>query len=84
MEPLHPGRQPGSDRGQSPVGNGSGAGFPKPLQGRDKSPRIARIAQISAERVCGVRRAIWSVAGHRRGFEGDKDIKNRVQVDVQN
>lgn len=54
-------------RGCSPVGTGCGAGFPKPLQGRGTSPRIARIARISAERVCGNLRglrAVWLAAVH--------------------
>ena len=68
-------RQPGPDRGQSPVGNGCGAGFLKPLQRRGTSPRIARIARVSAERVCGDLRglrAVWLAAGHRRFFDGAK------------
>ena len=53
-----------SRRDRSPVGNGCGEGFPEPLQGRDMAPRIARIARVSAERVCGERRAVFSVAVH--------------------
>jgi len=40
----------------------------EPLQGRDTSPRIARITRISAERVCGNlrgQRAICEGGGHR-------------------
>ena len=63
-------RQPSPARGQSSVGNGCSAGGPEPLQGRDTSPRIARIARISAERVCGNlrdQRAICGGGGHK-GF----------------
>ena len=61
-------------RGQSPVGNGCGEGFPEPLQGRDMAPRIARITRVPAERVCGnvTVGAIWSAAVHRRFFDGAK------------
>ena len=59
---------------RSPVGNGCGEGFPEPLQGRDMAPRIARIARVSAERVCGnvTVWTIWSAAVHRRFFDGAK------------
>jgi len=67
-------RQPGPDRGQSPAGNGCGAGFPKPLQGRGTSPRIARITRVSAERICGNLRglrAVWLAAVHWCFFRGE-------------
>ena len=70
-----------SRRDRSPVGNGCGEGFPEPLKGLDTSPRIARIARVSAERVCGnlrERRAVCSVAGHRCFFDGAKIQKKRI------
>ena len=70
-----------SRRDRSPVGNGCGEGFPEPLQGRGTSPQIARIARVSAERICGNLRglrAICSVAVHRRLFDGAKIRKMRV------
>jgi len=39
--------------------------IPNPREGIHGSPRIARIARISAKRVCGDRRAIWLEAVHR-------------------
>ncbi len=63
---------------RSPVGNGCSAGVPKPLQGRDASPRIARIKRVSAERVCGnvTVWTIWSAAVHRRFFDGANEKKS--------
>ena len=52
-------------RGCLSVAVGGPMRSPNPREGIHGAPRIARIARISAKRVCGDRRAIWLEAVHR-------------------